>query len=140
PAMEKIPEIDRATENRQIPETEETPAPLFNDLLEEEPETMAKQEKIASQLPVAEQEEVTAQPKRRGRPRKIQPENATNLAEPKVKKGRGRPKKVQPVEPTTMVTEEQQEELEPQMTPTTPLNLFELGEEEETPHTNTTNI
>lgn len=140
PAMEKIPEIDSATENRQIPETEETPAPLFNDLLEEEPETMAEQEKIASQLPVAEQEEVTAQPKRRGRPRKIQPENATNLAEPKVKKGRGRPKKVQPVEPTTMATEEQQEELEPQMTPTTPLNLFELGEEEETPHTNTTNI
>ena len=82
--------------------------------------------------PTVELEAESVQPKRRGRPRKIQTEEpVTNV----VKRGRGRPKK-QVEEPVQEVA--QSEEIEAPELPmpeeeTSPLNLFELGEEDETP-------
>lgn len=74
------------------------------------------------------------QPKRRGRPKKIQVEEPVV---PEVKRGRGRPKKVQMEEtiPEIIQDEETVEEAEipmPTVEDTAPLNLFELGEEDET--------
>lgn len=86
--------------------------------------------------PTVELEAESVQPKRRGRPRKIQTEEpVTNV----VKRGRGRPKK-QVEEPVQEVA--QSEEIEPPELPmpeeeTSPLNLFELGEEDETPKATT---
>ena len=86
--------------------------------------------------PTVELEAESAQPKRRGRPRKIQTEEpVTNV----VKRGRGRPKK-QVEEPVQEVA--QSEEIEAPELPmpeeeTSPLNLFELGEEDETPKATT---
>ena len=83
-----------------------------------------------------ELEDEPVQPKRRGRPRKIQTEEpVTNV----VKRGRGRPKK-QVEEPVQEVA--QSEEIEAPELPmpeeeTSPLNLFELGEEDETPKATT---
>ena len=82
--------------------------------------------------PTVELEAEPVQPKRRGRPKKIQTEEpATNV----VKRGRGRPKK-QVEEPAQEVA--QSEEIEATELPmpeeeTSPLNLFELGEEDEAP-------
>ena len=75
--------------------------------------------------------EETIQPKRRGRPRKVQ---VPTEEVPKVKKGRGRPRKVQVeemtvVEPKTETTNN----VSSTMAPTTPVNLFELGEEDTQP-------
>lgn len=86
------------------------------------------------------QEVLTAQPKRRGRPKKIQPESnmpSTLLTgeEPK-KRGRGRPKKIQPEVIQESEIEQnsiQQNVVEKQ---TNPVNLFELGEEIEDTNTN----
>ena len=85
--------------------------------------------------PTVELEAEPVQPKRRGRPKKIQTEEpATNV----VKRGRGRPKK-QVEEPVQEVA--QSEEIEapelPMPEETSPLNLFELGEEDETPKATT---
>ena len=86
--------------------------------------------------PTVELEAESVQPKRRGRPRKIQTEEpVTNV----VKRGRGRPKK-QVEEPVQEVA--QSEEIEAPELPmpeeeTSPLNLFELGEEDETPKATT---
>lgn len=82
--------------------------------------------------PTVELEAEPVQPKRRGRPKKIQTEEpATNV----VKRGRGRPKK-QVEEPAQEVA--QSEKIEAPELPmpeeeTSPLNLFELGEEDEAP-------
>lgn len=86
--------------------------------------------------PTVELEAESVQTKRRGRPRKIQTEEpVTNV----VKRGRGRPKK-QVEEPVQEVA--QSEEIEAPELPmpeeeTSPLNLFELGEEDETPKATT---
>lgn len=74
------------------------------------------------------------QPKRRGRPKKIQVEEPVV---PEVKRGRGRPKKVQMEETIPEITQDEEtvEEAEipmPTVEDTAPLNLFELGEEDET--------
>lgn len=74
------------------------------------------------------------QPKRRGRPKKVQVEEPVV---PEVKRGRGRPKK-QVEEPIPEITQKEEivEESEipmPTVEDTSPLNLFELGEEDETP-------
>ena len=120
-----------AMERMQTPETEKNLATtLSNNLLEEEQQPMnMANSTVNTQLdPTVEQEKEVAQPKRRGRPRKVQPENTINLAEPKVKKGRGRPRKVQPEIQAPIASEEQQEKIET-VEPSAQLKLFELGEE-----------
>ena len=87
--------------------------------------------------PTVELEAESVQPKRRGRPKKIQTEEPAVTV---VKRGRGRPKK-QVEEPVQEVA--QKEEIEapelpmPEEEETSPLNLFELGEEDETPKATT---
>ena len=91
-----------------------------------------------------QQEVLVAQPKRRGRPRKIQPEDSATQTlqtgeEPK-KRGRGRPRKVQE-ESITSTEENVNNELKSNINEpisSTPLNLFELGDEdsETTPQSN----
>ena len=134
--LNEIPSTDQIT-NSSIPEptmetlSERIPTTtLSNDLLEEEePKEIGKVVSDTELEPAVEEQDIEPiQPKRRGRPKKVQPENATNLAEPKVKRGRGRPKKVQTEIP---MVGGQQEKIE-LMENTTPLNLFELGEEETT--------
>ncbi len=118
--LDEIPSINKIA-NSSMPEStiEEN---LSNNLLEK-PETVEKTVIDTTIEPV--------QPKRRGRPKKVQPENAINLVEPKVQRGRGRPKKIQPE--MVIDDEAQQNKIEPEpMRNTTPLNLFELGEEETT--------
>ena len=78
--------------------------------------------------------------KGRGRPRKVQPEGVTPI--PVVKRGRGRPRKaspevVGPNEQTSILDEikpmESTSQIEPKATEdvSTPVNLFELGEDDE---------
>ncbi len=77
------------------------------------------------------EEVLTAQPKRRGRPRKVQiPEETTTTAEVK-KRGRGRPKKV--VEEVKNNTSQNNINIQDA---NSPLNLFELGDEEENTNNN----
>ncbi len=134
--LNEIPSTDQIT-NSSIPEptmetlSERIPTTtLSNDLLEEEePKEIGKVVSDTELEPAVEEQDIEpVQPKRRGRPKKVQTENVTNLAEPKVKRGRGRPKKVQTEIP---MVGGQQEKIE-LMENTTPLNLFELGEEETT--------
>jgi len=70
----------------------------------------------------ATQEVLTAQPKKRGRPKKVQEEPIQGEEETK-KRGRGRPKKVQAEE------EYVQTSIDNNATNEAPVNLFELGEE-----------
>ncbi|MBR1803175.1 MAG: hypothetical protein IJ777_04370 [Clostridia bacterium] len=79
---------------------------------------------------IEEEHEPVVAPKRRGRPRKVQPvaeiQEVPTESQPK---RRGRPKKIQPeieeeVTPTATVEE-------PPISQSVPVNLFELGEEEE---------
>lgn len=73
------------------------------------------------------------QPKRRGRPKKIQTEEPTVTT---VKRGRGRPKKQveEPVQEVVQSRETEAPELPmPEEEETSPLNLFELGDEDEIP-------
>ena len=84
--------------------------------------------------PTVELEAESVQPKRRGRPRKIQTEEpVTNV----VKRGRGRPKKQVPVQEVAQSEEIEAPELPMPEEETSPLNLFELGEEDETPKATT---
>lgn len=77
------------------------------------------------------EEVLTAQPKRRGRPKKVQiPEETTTTAEVK-KRGRGRPKKV--VEEVKNNTSQNNINIQDA---NSPLNLFELGDEEENTNNN----
>lgn len=77
------------------------------------------------------EEALTAQPKRRGRPKKVQiPEETTTTAEVK-KRGRGRPKKV--VEEVKNNTSQNNINIQDA---NSPLNLFELGDEEENTNNN----
>ncbi len=76
-------------------------------------------------------EVLMAQPKRRGRPKKVQiPEETTTTAEVK-KRGRGRPKKV--VEEVKNNTSQNNINIQDA---NSPLNLFELGDEEENTNNN----
>ena len=93
----------------------------------------AVEEKNIEELPQIEEnheEILVVEPKRRGRPKKIKIEEKTNNEneiETK-KRGRGRPKKTAEViqEPQVEIEEKPQASLQ-----NAPLNLFELGEEEE---------
>ena len=76
------------------------------------------------------EEALTAQPKRRGRPKKVQIPEETTTAEVK-KRGRGRPKKV--VEEVKNNTSQNNINIQDA---NSPLNLFELGDEEENTNNN----
>ena len=81
-----------------------------------------------SNMPKAQEIEEVVQPKRRGRPKKVQVEPVEQEKVQAPKKGRGRPKKV--VEQTIPAAEEPTIQMQSEMQNTAPLNLFELGEEE----------
>lgn len=113
----EVPKVEKKIEEDETPNTADLDN-IFEDIVPQEPEIKLEAEPV--------------QPKRRGRPKKIQTEEpATNV----VKRGRGRPKK-QVEEPAQEVA--QSEEIEAPELPmpeeeTSPLNLFELGEEDEAP-------
>lgn len=78
------------------------------------------------------EEVLTAQPKRRGRPKKVQiPEETTTTTAEVKKRGRGRPKKV--VEEVKNNTSQNNINIQDA---NSPLNLFELGDEEENTNNN----
>ena len=102
----------------------------LDDILEQIPTQPIIENEPEENMAVLEETE-TVQPKRRGRPRKVQ---VPTEEVPKVKKGRGRPRKVQVED---MTAEEPKTEtinnVSSTQTPTTPVNLFELGEEDTQP-------
>ena len=114
----EVPKVEKKIEEDEAPNTADLDS-IFEDIVPQEPEIELEAEPV--------------QPKRRGRPKKIQTEEPAVTV---VKRGRGRPKK-QVEEPVQEVT--QKEEIEapelpmPEEEETSPLNLFELGEEDETP-------
>lgn len=114
----EVPKVEKKIEEDETPNTADLDN-IFEDIVPQEPEIKLEAEPV--------------QPKRRGRPKKIQTEEPAVTA---VKRGRGRPKK-QVEEPVQEVA--QKEEIEapelpmPEEEETSPLNLFELGEEDETP-------
>ncbi len=99
-----------------------------NTNIQQENTIIPEETKIEEQA-IIEPEAETEQPKRRGRPKKIKPEESTNQETTTVKKGRGRPKK-------QVVLQEEAEQLnilpglEEEIAP---VNLFELGDEESEP-------
>ena len=114
----EVPKVEKKIEEDETPNTADLDS-IFEDIVPQEPEIKLEAEPV--------------QPKRRGRPKKIQTEEPAVTV---VKRGRGRPKK-QVEEPVQEVA--QKEEIEapelpmPEEEETSPLNLFELGEEDETP-------
>lgn len=114
----EVPKVEKKIEEDETPNTADLDS-IFEDIVPQEPEIKLEAEPV--------------QPKRRGRPKKIQNEEPAVTV---VKRGRGRPKK-QVEEPVQEVA--QKEEIEapelpmPEEEETSPLNLFELGEEDETP-------
>ena len=114
----EVPKVAKKIEEDETPNTADLDN-IFEDIVPQEPEVKLEAEPV--------------QPKRRGRPKKIQTEEP---AVTMVKRGRGRPKK-QVEEPVQEVA--QNEEIEapelpmPEEEETSPLNLFELGEEDGTP-------
>ena len=114
----EVPKVEKKIEEDETPNTADLDN-IFEDIVPQEPEIKLEAEPV--------------QPKRRGRPKKIQTEEPAVTV---VKRGRGRPKK-QVEEPVQEVT--QKEEIEapelpmPEEEETSPLNLFELGEEDGTP-------
>ena len=114
----EVPKVEKKIEEDETPNTADLDS-IFEDIVPQEPEIKLEAEPV--------------QPKRRGRPKKIQTEEPVVTV---VKRGRGRPKK-QVEEPVQEVA--QNEEIEapelpmPEEEETSPLNLFELGEEDETP-------
>lgn len=142
PVMPTAPveeELDDILGAISVPEPVEEPVvPNMDDMFSEI-------DSIESTEPVEQkpQEVQAVQPRRRGRPRKVQPEGATATPtmptgeEPK-KRGRGRPRKVQPEESITPQVENSSVEPIVNTTTQAPVNLFELGDEEETSNTNST--
>lgn len=137
PVNELHEEVDSILDNISI-STPSTPAaePTLDSMFEEVPENI--ETKKVSNEP---QEIMTAQPKRRGRPKKIQTEavESTQPSEITVqKRGRGRPKKVESTPSFTEINN--QVEVPEQVTnvnanrvePSSPVNLFELGDEDVT--------
>ena len=114
----EVPKVEKKIEEDETPNTADLDN-IFEDIVPQEPEIKLEAEPV--------------QPKRRGRPKKIQTEEPAVTV---VKRGRGRPKK-QVEEPVQEVA--QNEEIEapelpmPEEEETSPLNLFELGEEDGTP-------
>lgn len=114
----EVPKVEKKIEEDETPNTADLDN-IFEDIVPQEPEVKLEAEPV--------------QPKRRGRPKKIQTEEPAVTV---VKRGRGRPKK-QVEEPVQEVA--QNEEIEapelpmPEEEETSPLNLFELGEEDGTP-------
>ena len=123
----EVPKVAEEIEEDEAPNIANLDS-IFEDIAPQEPEIESVQTE-----PETELEAKPVQPKRRGRPKKIQTEEPTVTV---VKRGRGRPKK-QVEEPVQEVA--QNEEIEapelpmPEEEEISPLNLFELGEEDETP-------
>lgn len=123
----EVPKVAEEIEEDEAPNIANLDS-IFEDIAPQEPEIESVQTE-----PEIELEAKPVQPKRRGRPKKIQTEEPTVTV---VKRGRGRPKK-QVEEPVQEVA--QNEEIEapelpmPEEEEISPLNLFELGEEDETP-------
>ena len=114
----EVPKVAKKIEEDETPNTADLDN-IFEDIVPQEPEVKLEAEPV--------------QPKRRGRPKKIQTEEP---AVTMVKRGRGRPKKQveEPVQEVTKNEEIEAPELPmPEEEETSPLNLFELGEEDETP-------
>lgn len=123
----EVPKVEEEIEEDEAPNIVDLDS-IFEDIVPQE----QKIESVQTE-PEIELEAEPVQPKRRGRPKKIQTEEPVVTV---VKRGRGRPKK-QVEEPVQEVA--QNEEIEapelpmPEEEETSPLNLFELGEEDETP-------
>lgn len=123
----EVPKVAEEIEEDEAPNIANLDS-IFEDIAPQEP----KIESVQTE-PEIELEAKPVQPKRRGRPKKIQTEEPAVTV---VKRGRGRPKK-QVEEPVQEVA--QNEEIEapelpmPEEEEISPLNLFELGEEDETP-------
>ena len=116
-----------------VPQVEEKEEKAVEPIIEgfEDLDTIQNENNTAEELLESkEKAEVipAVQPKRRGRPKKVLTEEEKAELENKPKRGRGRPKKVQQ-EPETQVTQNtiQQEDTTPIGTP---INLFDLGEED----------
>lgn len=108
--------------------------PDFDELFEEikAEQTNNSAEKNIQQSENIENNTETLQPKRRGRPKKIKPENIEE--EPKVKRGRGRPRKqenIENIETTKAQNEfETNENVLPQVETEETVNLFDLDDGE----------
>lgn len=114
-------------------ELDQKPNVVQNDLASLQEIPSIKQQ-VSVIPPVEEPQEVlTAQPKKRGRPKKVQEAPEPVATEEPKKRGRGRPKKVQVEETPVPVTAESN------VTNEAPVNLFELGEEntQSVPQSNT---
>ena len=114
----EVPKVEKKIEEDETPNTADLDS-IFEDIVPQEPEIKLEAEPV--------------QPKRRGRPKKIQTEEPAVTV---VKRGRGRPKKQveEPVQEVAQKEETEAPELPmPEEEETSPLNLFELGEEDETP-------
>ncbi len=135
----KIQEISQTPITNNIDQNKDEEIQEVDNVLEDIPTsqaTMSSSNPVIDEIDeidnsaVNEQEILTAQPKRRGRPRKIQPESSVTSTlqegEEIKKRGRGRPKKVQPE-----VTEIQEPQVEKQPQQVNSVNLFELGDEDE---------
>lgn len=121
-----VKKVEKTVEPVQKVQPTENKAPLsdidriFEDIVPE-----AEKTKVAEvQMPIVEE----APKKKRGRPKKVQEVGEENISatEEAPKKKRGRPRKIQPEEEITNILPGFSEE-----TPTEPVNLFDLGEEEE---------
>lgn len=127
PQLRQIQEIDDIL--GELPTMQEVAPKMNENVPPVQNENMQQAQNLNKPVPTKEQEpEVAVQPKRRGRPKKVQTEpiEQENMQAPK--KGRGRPKKV--VEQTAP-QEEPTMQIQNEVQNTAPLNLFELGEEEE---------
>lgn len=127
PQLRQIQEIDDIL--GELPTMQEVAPKMNENVPPVQNENMQQAQNLNKPVPTKEQEpEVAVQPKRRGRPKKVQTEPIEQEKMQAPKKGRGRPKKV--VEQTAP-QEEPTMQIQNEVPNTAPLNLFELGEEEE---------
>ena len=123
-------------QNNIIPETqnEEDDVSDFESLFEnlDQDETTENEEPIINEN-AADVEPV--QPKRRGRPKKVKPEVEETITT--VKRGRGRPKKQENIEQVDVQENDVDEDSNDEEA--APINLFDLGEDEEQIETKTEN-
>ena len=127
-------QVNKQKQERKIEKNNDTTETKLNDLdsmFEDISSQNIEEPKVTHAISEAEE----VQLKRRGRPKKVQVEEP---AVQEVKRSRGRPKKPQAEDtiPEIIQNEETVEDPEVSMQTvedTSPLNLFELGEEDETP-------
>ena len=132
-----IPSVVNTTNVRKMQESMPNEAKNSNKVL---PEQVQEIDDILDSLPIGNTEKTEpevinseeddnklAEPKRRGRPKKVVIEEPISNEQPK--KGRGRPKKI--VDPVIEPTKEVEENAENEnINNSAPVNLFELGEED----------